>query len=244
MVVSEGVRPLGVPSGPRTDWGCSCLYVLTGMTFPSAPVSILHSRGIVLWPTSTPICIRAWVSASRMLSMYREWKYSCGVSGTCVALFGAVGNSVSGSVASKVCIPCCCLYWLSLGCIWPVLVFGRERQTDFQWPSLPQLSHLVPYAGHDLLGGSWNVPQLPHLASWVPCVCGLFMLGTLCLGFRPYCFRASIVVVWLPLISCNWLLVASCVRAMLTALLRVKVESYSRSFDWTRGCSNRKSEHQ
>jgi len=78
------------------------------------------------------------------------------------------------------------------------------------------------------------VTQLPHLASWVACASGLFVMGSLCLGFRPYCFRASVVVVWLPLMSCNWVLVACCVRAMLVALLRVKVESYSRSFDWTR----------
>ena len=167
--------------------------------------------------------------------MYREWKYGCEVSCMCEVLLNVVGNSVSGSVVSRACIPCCCLYWLSLGCTWPALVLGRERQTDFQWPSLPQLSHLVPDAGHDLLGGLWNVPRLLHLVSWVPCAGRLFVLGSLCLGSRPCCFRASIVVVWLPLMSCNWLLIASCVLAMLTALLRVKVESYSRSFDWTRG---------
>ena len=47
MVVSEEDRPRGAPSGLHADWGCNCLYVFTGMTFPSAPVSILHSRGVV-----------------------------------------------------------------------------------------------------------------------------------------------------------------------------------------------------
>ena len=62
------------------------------------------------------------------------------------------------------------------------------------------------------------------------------MLVSLCRGWRTCCFRASIVeVCWLPLMSCNWLLVASCIRAMLIALSRVKVESCSSRFDWTRG---------
>ena len=150
--------------------------------------------------------------------MYREWKYSCDLSSMCEVLLDVVGNSVSGSVVSTACIPCCCLYWLSLRCTWPGLVLGRERQTDFQWPSSPQLSHLVPYAGHDLLGGLCNVPRLPHLASWVPCAGRLFVFGSLCLGFRPCCFRASIMVVWLPLMSCNWLLIASCARVLVKKL--------------------------
>ena len=44
IVVVEGVNQRGVPTGSKADCGHSCLYVLTGMTFPSAPVSILHSR--------------------------------------------------------------------------------------------------------------------------------------------------------------------------------------------------------
>ena len=38
--------------------------------------------------------------------MYREWKYSCGVSCMCEALLGAVGNSVSGSVVSWWVVEC------------------------------------------------------------------------------------------------------------------------------------------
>ena len=80
------------------------------------------------------------------------------------------------------------------------------------------------------------MPQLPHLASWKPCAGGWLVFVSLCRGWRPCCFRASIVVVcWLPLMSCNWLLVASCFRAMLIILSRVKVESCSSSFDWTHG---------
>ena len=42
--------------------------------------------------------------------MHREWKYSCGVSCMCEVLLDAVGNLVSGSVMSRACIPCRCLY--------------------------------------------------------------------------------------------------------------------------------------
>lgn len=195
------------------------------MTFPSAPVSILHSKGIVLWPASTSICNKAWVSLSTTLSIYKEWKYSCGVSSVCgISILCTVGQSVLGSVVSMACTTC------GLCCLSLVLALGRERQTDLQWPNLPQASHFVPYAGHDLRGGSWKVPQFPHLSPWVPCAGGVFM----CCVFRPCC-RASTVVIWLPLMSCNWLLVASWVLAMLTALLSVRLASYSRSFDWTRG---------
>ena len=37
-----------------------------------------------------------------------------------------------------------------------------------------------------------------HLSPWVPCAGGVFM----CCVFRPCC-RASTVVIWLPLMSCN-----------------------------------------
>ena len=70
----------------------------------------------------------------------------------CEVPLNPVENSVSGSVASRACMPCCCLCWVSLAYIGPALAFGQERQTDFQWPSLPQFSHFVPYAGHDLDG--------------------------------------------------------------------------------------------
>ena len=100
----------------------------------------------------------------------------------CEVPLGAVENSVSGSVASRACIG-------------PALAFGRERQTDFQWPSLPQFSHFVPYARHDLLDGLWNVPQLPHLPSWKPCAGGWMVgVGVPMSWMVAICFRASILL--------------------------------------------------
>ena len=46
IAVADGFRPRGVPTESQGTEGNSCLYVLTGITFPSAPVSTLQWIGV------------------------------------------------------------------------------------------------------------------------------------------------------------------------------------------------------
>ena len=68
--------------------------VCTGMTFPSPPVSTLHSSGAVTLLESTCSYSKACVSFSETLVMYKEWKCGCGVSSMCgVLVFSGTGIS-------------------------------------------------------------------------------------------------------------------------------------------------------
>ena len=116
--------------------------------------------------------------------MYREWKYSCGVSCMCEVLLGAVGNSVSGSVVwclervspVAACVGC---PWVALGQL--LFLGGNDKQTSSGQAchSFHTLSHMLDIIFLVGCGMShscriWRLafPVLVECSCWDPCALG------------------------------------------------------------------------